>query len=117
MSDENPIVVPPSFIALYIEPGRLKPSAPRQEIAARHEFCEDLAQMLTEQAMHKRWQLSITEDGVLQRMLGGLCGTDSVVKAPGTLLSIQRLVTAVAVGAGPLQGGRLAPPDQQLAPR
>ena len=46
MSDDNQIIVPPSFIALYIEPGRSRPSAGRDEIAARHDFCEDLACLL-----------------------------------------------------------------------
>jgi hypothetical protein len=74
MSDESQIVVPPSFIALFVEPGRVKPAAPRHEIAARHEFCEDLAQMLTEQAQDKRWQLGVDETTVLQRVLSGLRG-------------------------------------------
>ena len=91
MSDENQIVVPPSFIALYVEPGRVKPNALRHEIAARYEFCEDLAQMLTEQAMDKRWQLSITEDDVLQRMLGGLQAGDSVVNETEALWVVTRL--------------------------
>ena len=104
MSDENQIVVPPSFIALYVEPGRLKPSAPRLEIAARYEFCEDLAQMLTEQAMDKRWQLSITEDDVLQRMLGGLCGTDSVVNEPEARWVVTRLAELLDWPALPAAG-------------
>ncbi len=72
MSDENQTVVPASFIALYLSPGRSKPSAPREEIAARHEFCEDLANLLTEQALNKKWELGVTEADVLERMLRGL---------------------------------------------
>ena len=72
MSDENQIVVPPSFIALYLEPGRFKPSASRAQIAARYELCEDLASMLTEQAQNKRWELGVSEDEVLARILRGL---------------------------------------------
>lgn len=70
--DANQTVVPPSFLSLYLPPGRIKPTAPRQEIADRHEFCEDLAQMLTEQAVDKRWQLGITEADVLERIGRGL---------------------------------------------
>ena len=104
MSDENQIVVPPSFIALYVEPGRLKPSAPRLVIAARYEFCEDLAQMLTEQAMDKRWQLSITEDDVLNRMLGGLRSVDSVVNEPEAQWVVTRLAELLDWPALPAAG-------------
>ena len=37
MPDENQLVVPPSFIALFVEPGRIKPSASREEILARYD--------------------------------------------------------------------------------
>lgn len=91
MSDESQIVVPPSFVALFVEPGRSKPGAPRQEIAARHEFCEDLAQMLTEQAQDKRWQLGVDEATVLQRMLAGLRTEASVVSGAEARWVITRL--------------------------
>ncbi|MDO9092515.1 MAG: ATPase with chaperone activity [Rubrivivax sp.] len=91
MSDESQIVVPPSFIALFVPPGRIKPTASRAEIAARYEFCEDLAQMLTEQALDKRWQLGVTEDDVLQRMLGGLQAEVSVVNDAEAVWVVTRL--------------------------
>ena len=91
MSDESQIVVPPSFIALFVPPGRIKPSAARTEIVARYEFCEDLAQMLTEQAQDKRWQLGVTEDIVLERMLGGLRADGSVVSAGEAVWVVTRL--------------------------
>jgi len=91
MSDESQIVVPPSFIALFVEPGGIKPHTPRHEIAARYELCEDLAQMLTEQAMDKRWQLGVTEDDVLQRMLAGLRAAGSVVNEAEALWVATRL--------------------------
>ncbi len=72
MSEDSQIVVPPSFVALFIEPGRSRPNAPREHISERHEFCEDLAQMLTEHASTKRWELGVTEGDVLQRMQRGL---------------------------------------------
>lgn len=72
MSDDNQIEVPPSFIALFVEPGRIKPNAPRAEIQQRYEFCEDLASMLTETAQSRLWELGITEDDVLARIHGGL---------------------------------------------
>lgn len=72
MSDESQTVVPPSFIALFLAPGRSRPGATREHITARHEFCEDLASMLTEHASGLRWELGITEADVLERMQRGL---------------------------------------------
>ncbi len=81
MSDENQIIVPPSFVALYVDPGRIKPRAPRDEIASRYEFCEDLATMLTEHARNQLFELGITEDDVLIRCYRGLRTPDSGVDA------------------------------------
>ena len=82
MSEENQFVVPPSFIALFVPPGRSRPSASREHIAVRYEFCEDLAQMLTEQASTKKWELGVSEHDVLERMHRGLSGEGAVVDAP-----------------------------------
>jgi len=79
MSDENQIVVPPSFIALYVEPGRVKPNASREHITGRYEFCEALATMLVERAQALQWQLGITEADVLARLAQGLRGPDAPV--------------------------------------
>jgi hypothetical protein len=81
MSEDSQILIPESFIALYRQPGRLKLTAGRDEIAARHEFCDDLAQMLTDQAQTKLWELGVTEADVLERMFRGLSVEDSVVNA------------------------------------
>ncbi len=81
MSEDNQFVVPPSFIALFVPPGRSKPSESREHIAQRCEFCEDLAQMLTEQASTKKWELGVTEHDVLERMHRGLTGEGAVVTA------------------------------------
>ncbi len=83
MSEDSQIVVPPAFVALFVEPGRVKPSASREHIAARHEFCEDLAQMLAEQAATKRWELGVTEVDVLERMHRGLRAGATEPDAPG----------------------------------
>lgn len=79
MSDENQIVVPPSFVALFVEPGKTRPAAGREEITARYEFCEALAQMLVERAQQLQWQLGITEADVLERLHAGLRGEDAPV--------------------------------------
>jgi hypothetical protein len=70
------IVVPPSFIALFVPPGRIKPVEPLAHIAARYEFCEDLAQSLVELARTQRWSLGITSDDVLERVGRGLVDLD-----------------------------------------
>lgn len=78
MSDEDSqIVVPPAFVALFVPPGRVKPTLPREEIAARHELCEDLAQALTEHARTRLWELGITEADVLERIHRGLLGGEA----------------------------------------
>lgn len=72
MSDGNQIIIPPSFIALFVEPGRIKPSASQEHIYARYDLCEDMANLLTEQASNKLWELGITEADVLERIHQGL---------------------------------------------
>ena len=91
MSEDSQIVVPRSFIELYIPPGRIKPTAPRDEIAARYEFCEDLASMLTEHARMKLWELGITEDDVLERTHRGLRVPDAPVTPAEAWWVIRRL--------------------------
>ena len=58
MSADNQIDIPPSFIALYLKPGRERPSAPHEVILARYKLCEDMACMLTEHAR----ELAFDED-------------------------------------------------------
>jgi hypothetical protein len=72
MSDDNQVLVPRSFIELFIPPGRLRPSEPRDVIAQRHDLCEDMAQMLTETARAKQFELGVTEADVLERIARGL---------------------------------------------
>jgi hypothetical protein len=72
MSDENQIVVPPSFIALFVPPGRIRPTESREYIAQRHDYCEDMASLLTETAQTQLWSLGITEADVLERVARGL---------------------------------------------
>ncbi len=81
MSDESQITVPPSFMALFIEPGRTRPNASREVITARYEFCEDLACLLTEHAKAMHADLRITELDVLERVHRGLADAASGVNA------------------------------------
>ena len=77
MTDESQILVPPSFIALFVAPGRTRPSATREHIAQRYEFCEDLATMLTERASAKLFELGVSESDVLERIHRGLLTGDA----------------------------------------
>lgn len=79
MPPESQFEIPASFIALYLEPGRLKPHAAREVIAARYEFCEDLATMLTDHAADVKGDLKVTEGDVLVRIYRGLLAEASGV--------------------------------------
>ena len=79
MSDESQIEIPPSFVALYVPPGRIKPTLPRTELTQRYELCEDMAQMLVDTARTLEFSLGITQADVLQRVAQGLQGEGAVV--------------------------------------
>jgi len=79
MYEEYQIEIPQSFMALYIDPGRFKPNAPRDVVAARYDLCEDLATMLTETAKNMFFSLDIKEKEVLERCYLGLTSEGAVV--------------------------------------
>jgi hypothetical protein len=72
VNEDSQLILPPSFVALFVEPGRTKPSEPRAVIQERYGFCEDLAGMLVETARTKQWELGIAESDVLARIHEGL---------------------------------------------
>jgi hypothetical protein len=74
MSDDNQIIIPDSFVALYLERGRSKPSAPHTTILQRYEFCEDLACTLLDHANTKKWELGAETLDIVQRVQQGLMG-------------------------------------------
>jgi hypothetical protein len=75
--DENQQIIPQSFVALFVDPGRVKPRESRAVIAERYDYCEDLAQMLSETAQTKLWELKVAESDVLERIEAGLSGTEA----------------------------------------
>ena len=80
MSDDNQIHMPSSFTALYVLPGKIKPSLDRQAMAERYELCEDLAQVLTKKkAANMQFTLGITEDLVLAQCEQGLVASPAVL--------------------------------------
>ena len=91
MYEEYQIEIPQSFIALFVEPGRQKPSASRDVVAQRYELCENLASMLTETAKEMLFDLGITEDDVLVQCYRGLTGEGPVVTEPEAGWVVHRL--------------------------
>lgn len=91
MTQEFQIDIPPSFVALYVPPGQIKPTLGQRDMAARYELCEDLAQALTEQARLTQFQLGITESDVLEKMLQALLQEGSPVSPPQALWVVRRL--------------------------
>jgi hypothetical protein len=79
MTEEFQIHIPPRFMALYVPPGKTKPTLGQREMAQRYELCEDLANLLTEKAANMQFTLGITEDLVLQQCELGLLAEPTVV--------------------------------------
>lgn len=84
MIDDCHTWVPDSFLALFVEPGKIKPDESRAVIQERYAFCEDLASMLTDTARSRLWELRITEADVLDRIEAGLTsGEIDITKEEG----------------------------------
>ena len=91
MYDHHQLEIPPSFIALYVEPGRERPRASRAEIWARYDVCEDLASQLFEYARAQHFDLGIGEQDVLDRVLAGLQAPDAGIGPEEARWVIRRL--------------------------
>ena len=91
MDDANQIQVPDSFLALYASRGGHRLTEPIAQVRARYELCEDLAQALTEQARITQFQLGITEQDVLEKMLQALTQEGSPVPANEAQWVVRRL--------------------------
>jgi hypothetical protein len=83
--------IPPSFLALFLEPGRTRPRGTREEIGARYEYCEDLATALVDVADTQRWTLGVNEEAVLERVWRGLAGGQTGVNDAEGRWVLQRL--------------------------
>lgn len=109
MSDEYAVEIPNSFMALFMAPGRLKPSAPRDVVVSRYELCEDMANMLTEFAKNMLFSLSITEADVLSRCHLGLKGDAAVLteaESDWVICRLAELLDWPLPAMGAVQGGR-----------
>jgi hypothetical protein len=72
VDDPNQIEVPPSFVALFTPPGGHRLTQPMAHVRARYELCEDLAQMLCEQASVAAFKSGAPEGEVLAGMQAAL---------------------------------------------
>ena len=79
--DENQVLVPDSFIALYRDT-RNRLTAPREHIAARYELCEDLANLLTDHCSTVHFRDGVDEATVLSRCHQGLLVPPTTVETP-----------------------------------
>ncbi|RYE76797.1 MAG: ATPase with chaperone activity [Hyphomicrobiales bacterium] len=79
MDDFNQIEVPPSFIALFTSPSGHRLTEPMSEVRRRYELCEDLAQMLTDQASTAAFKTGEPERDVLAKMRAALTAEGSPV--------------------------------------
>ena len=91
MTDNQSIEIPPSFIALFLTPGRIKPNLSFEAMGARYELCEDLASLLTEHAKTVLFDLGITEADVLRRCEQGLLVEPSQVSPKEARWVMRRL--------------------------
>ncbi|AMO22608.1 hypothetical protein [Ramlibacter tataouinensis] len=80
MDDFNQIEVPPSFTALFTSPSGSRLTEPMTTVRQRYELCEDLAQLLTEQASSARFKSGGTELQVLETIELGLSASESPVQ-------------------------------------
>ncbi|HAU57298.1 MAG TPA: hypothetical protein DCW87_06810 [Comamonadaceae bacterium] len=72
MSDDNQILIPPSFIAVHSDArGRLRERA--EVVRQRYELCEDLASHLVEHAQTLYHVQAPSEAEILRRIHAGLC--------------------------------------------
>jgi len=78
MSDDHQIEVPLSFTALHVD-ARQRLTLTLAAFRERYEFCEDLANHLTEHCRSIHVEIGVDEQDVLTRCHAGLCVADSVV--------------------------------------
>lgn len=96
MDETSQLFIPESFMALYLPLGRFKPTLPRDELAARYEFCEDLAQMLVETCKAMQFRDHLSEDIVLDRVHQGLTGEEAPVSESEAQWVVRRTAELLA---------------------
>lgn len=100
MDDFNQIEVPASFTALFASPsGRL--TEPMATVRERYELCEDLAQLLTEQASSMQFKTGRPEGELLQAIRLGLSQDDAPVSPAEATWVVTRLAELLGWEAPP----------------
>lgn len=89
--DHNQVEVPESFVALYLRPGQLTPSATREVVTRRYELCEDVAASLEELAGALNNDRGIPEADVLRQCHLGLLEESSGLSDAEAAWVVQRL--------------------------
>ena len=98
MTDESQVVVPPSFVALFIPPRQTRPTESRGTIAARYELCEDLALSLLEHPL-LRVEDEADRGHAVVRILEALVADDAVVSRREAEWVVARLEELLRHGA------------------
>ena len=91
MTIDNQIEIPPSFMAMYVTPGRDRPNAPQEVVVARYELCEDMACLLAEQAQTLMDKDNLSEREVLLRCHQGLLANSLALNDKESVWVIHRL--------------------------
>ncbi len=112
MADDSQLIIPPSFIALYVPPGRIKPTLAHAEMYERFELCEDLSQTLVDQAGNIRHELGIAPEDVLDRIHRGLRGEASPVTEGEAGWVVGRLAEHLGWEDALVPLGLALPPDR-----
>jgi len=79
--DINQLYVADSFQALYLD-SRGRPTMAREQLQARQELCEDLAQSLSEACLGLRFKSDATADDALAQVHTGLMMPPSPIPEP-----------------------------------
>lgn len=91
MGDPNQLEIPASFLALFLLPGKVKPTQTRAFITDRYEICEDLSNHLFDYARSQHHDLGIAEDEVLRRCHAGLVQESSGLSETEATWVVRRL--------------------------
>ena len=91
MTEEFQIHIPASFMALYVPPGKIKPTLGQRDLATRYELCEDLAGHLVEHAQTLYHVQAPSEAEILRRIHAGLCTAESGVSVAEATWIVRRL--------------------------
>ena len=103
MDDYNQIEVPPSFVALFASPSGHRLLEPMSTVRKRYELCEDIAQMLMEQAGAAHFKSGGSEGEVLRKMQAGLMAAESPVQPSEATWVVRRLAELLGWDASAME--------------